>query len=148
VLIELAGAGMKKKYPKPLRKVKCQDPETKKAYEFLTNDMNREAEEIAAIYKERWDVELFFKWVKQHLKIKSFLGTSENAAYSQIWAALILTILLWINRTLEGITARPYELMILMKSALLTKNSLIGLCTNIITPEPLVHSLQPLLEGF
>jgi hypothetical protein len=146
--IELTGAGMKKKYPKPLRKVKYQDPETKKVYEFLTNDMEREAEEIAAIYKERWDVELFFRWIKQHLKIKTFWGTSENAAYSQIWAALILTILLWINRALDGITATPHELMVLIKSALLTKNTLIGLCTNIIDPKPLNHSLQPLLEGF
>jgi len=62
--------------------------------QFLTNDMEREAHEIAAIYKERWEVELFFKWIKQHLKIKSFWGTSQNAVYSQIWVALILTILI------------------------------------------------------
>jgi hypothetical protein len=122
VLIELTGAATKKAYPKPLRKIKYKDMETKKAYGFLTNDMEREAKEIAAIYKERWEAELFFKWIKQHLKIKSFWGTSENAVYSQIWAALILTVLLWINRTLDGITASPYELMILMKSVLLTKN--------------------------
>ena len=79
VLIELTGAGTKKAYPKPLRKVKYKDKETKKVYEFLTNDMGRDAEEIAAIYKERWEVELFFKWIKQHLKIKSFWGTSINA---------------------------------------------------------------------
>jgi hypothetical protein len=148
VLIELTGAATKKTYPKPLRKVKYKDMETKKVYEFLTNDMGREAEEIAAIYKERWEVELFFKWIKQHLKIKSFWGTSANAVYSQIWAALILTILLWINRTLDGITASPYALMILMKSVLLTKNSLLGLCTNIVKIKPPNYSLQPLLEGF
>jgi hypothetical protein len=148
VLIELTGAGTKKAYPKPLRKIKYKDKETKKVYEFLTNDMGREAEEIAAIYKERWEVELFFKWIKQHLKIKSFWGTSTNAVYSQIWVALILTILLWINRTLDGITVSPYELMILMKSVLLTKNTLIGLCTNIIDSKPPDNSSQPLLEGF
>jgi hypothetical protein len=86
--------------------------------------------------------------IKQHLKIKSFWGASEDAVYSQIWAALILTILLWINRALDGITASPHEVMILMKSALLTKNSLIGLCTNIVNPKPPDYSVQPFLEGF
>jgi len=148
VLIELTGAATKKAYPKPLRKIRYKDKETKKVYEFLTNDMEREAEDIAAIYKERWEVELFFKWIKQHLKVKSFWGTSENAVYSQIWVALILTILIWINRTLDGITASPYELMVVMKSVLLTKNSLIGLCTNIYAPKPLDNSSQPFLEGF
>jgi IS4 transposase len=74
VIIELTGTGTKKAYPKPIRKIKYKDKETKKEYEFMTNDMEREAEEIAAIYKERWEVDLFFKWIKQHLKIKSFWG--------------------------------------------------------------------------
>jgi len=148
VIIELTGVATKKAYPKQLRKIKYEDKETKKVYEFLTNDMSREAEEIAAIYKERWEVELFFKWIKQHLKIKSFWGTSINAVYSQIWVALILTILLWINRTMDGITASPYELMIMMKSTLLTKNSLIGLCTNISGSKPHDNSAQPILEEF
>jgi transposase len=116
VVIELTGQIIKTKYPKPLRKIKYQDPETKKVYEFLTNDMGRDAEEIAAIYKERWEVELFFKWIKQHLRVKSFWGTSMNAVYSQIWAALILTILLWINKTLNGIVVSAYELLIMMRA--------------------------------
>jgi transposase len=135
-------------YPKELRKVKYQDPESKKVYEFLTNDLEMDAAEIAAIYKERWQVELFFKWMKQHLKIKSFWGTSMNAVYSQIWVALILTILLWINRTLNGIVASAYELLMMMKSTLLTKNSLNGLCTNILPQKPDGNFLQPFLEGF
>jgi hypothetical protein len=147
VLIELTGPVTKGYYPEALRKVKYRDPETGKAYEFLTNDLEREAEEIAEIYKERWEVELFFKWIKQHLKIKSFWGTSENAVYSQIWVALILAVLLWIAKTLDGITSSAYELFILMKAALLTKNSLIGLCTNIPPTTP-ARDLQPFLEGF
>ena len=91
---------------------------TEQTFEFLTNDLERPAEEIAAIYKKRWEVELFFKWIKQHLKVKSFLGTSENAVYSQIWVALILTILLWIARVQEGIATSPYKLLIMMKAAL------------------------------
>ena len=148
VLIELTGPVTKTFYPKPIRKVKYYDKETKRTFEFLTNDLQRGAEEIAAIYKERWEVELFFKWIKQHLKIKSFWGTSMNAVYSQIWVALILTILLWIIRAIHGITMSVYELLIVAKSALLTKNDLTGLCTNIYSPVPGDECFQPLLEGF
>ena len=148
VVIELTGLKAKEDYPEPLRKIKYQDPETKKVYEFLTNDMEREAEEVAKIYKERWEVELFFKRIKQHLKIKSFWGTSMNAVYSQIWVALILTILIWIAKTLDGIATSPYELLIMMRSTLFTKNSLMGLCTNITQSKPPDFFYQPLLEGF
>jgi len=148
VLIELTGPISKEYYPKPLRKIKYLDRETEKTYEFLTNDMEREAEEIAAIYKERWQVELFFKWIKQHLKIKSFWGTSMNAVYSQIWVALILTILLWVNKTVNGIVASAYELIIMMKSTLLIKGSLYGLCKNNSPPTHVDNFLQPYLEGF
>jgi hypothetical protein len=148
VLIVLTGAQVKKNYPKPLRKVKYHDAENKRVYEFITNDLERDALEIAMIYKERWEVELFFKWIKQHLKIKSFWGTSENAVYSQIWVALILTILLWIIKTLDGLQASAYELLTMMKSTLLTKNTLLGLCTNIPDPKPPDDFSQPLLEGF
>jgi len=148
VAIELTGNITKKRYPKPLRKVKYQDPETRKAYEFMTNDMMREATEIAAIYKERWEVELFFKWLKQHVKIKSFWGTSLNAVYSQIWVALILTILLWIHKALNGLDESAYKLLVMAKAALLSKNTLVGLCTNTAPPDPTDDSLQLTLQGF
>ena len=148
VLIELTGTKTKMYYPGRMRKIKYYDKETRKVYEFLTNDMERNALEIAAIYKERWEVELFFKWIKQHLKIKSFWGTSMNAVYSQIWVALILTILLWINKTLNGITMSAYKIMIMIKAALLTKNDLVGLCTNISPPKQNYDKHQLLLEGF
>ena len=148
VLIELSWPMSKENYPKLLRKVKYRDPETKKQYEFLTNDMEREAEEIAAIYKERWQVELFFKWLKQNLKIKSFWGTSINAVYSQIWVALILSILLWINTALNGIDVSAHKLLVMLKSTLLTKNTLDGLCTNSSPPKPMDNFWQPDLEGF
>jgi hypothetical protein len=148
VLIELTGPAVKKHYPKALRKVKYLDGETGKVYEFMTNDMGRDAGEVAAIYKERWEVELFFKWIKQHLKIKSFWGTSMNAVYNQIWAALILSLLLWIKKVLNGITASVYELLIMAKAAIFTKNDLIGLCTNTPPPKPPDNYLQPFLEGF
>ena len=80
--------------PIELRLVVYQDPETGNRYEFLTNIFHLSALTIARIYKARWDIELFFKWLKQHLKIKTFLGTSENAVMTQIWIAMITYLLL------------------------------------------------------
>jgi hypothetical protein len=148
VCIVLTGPATKTKYPGALRKIKYQDPRTGKVYEFLTNDMERDALEVAMLYKERWEIELFFKWIKQHLRIQSFWGTSMNAVYSQLWVALIVTVLLWINKTLNGITVSTYELLVMMKSTLLTKNTMIGLCTNSSPPMVPDDSCQPLLEGF
>jgi hypothetical protein len=85
----------KRNYPEPLRMVTFIDPETGKEYRFLTNNEDFKPETIAAIYKQRWQIELFFKWIKQNLKIKSFLGTSKNAVFSQIWIALIVYLLIW-----------------------------------------------------
>ena len=148
VLIELTGPKTKGHYPKALRKIKYRDQEKKRTFEFLTNDMKRDAEEVAAIYKERWEVETFFKWIKQHLKIKGFWGTSENAVYSQIWVALILQLLIWINKTLNGLKESAYELLIMIKASLLSKNSMLDLCANIKEPIPKIDCQQPLLEGF
>lgn len=92
--IELIVEKSRKKYPKALRLVCYTDPETGKQYEFLTNNMKLAASTIAAIYKSRWQIELFFKWIKQNLKIKSFLGTSPNAVLSQIWVAMCYYLLL------------------------------------------------------
>ena len=75
-------------YPDPLRRVSYFDAETNKRLKFLTNNFVLPAHIIAAIYKSRWQVELFFKWIKQHLRIKAFYGTSENAVKTQIWIAV------------------------------------------------------------
>ena len=82
-----------KDYPEQLRVVRYYDKETKKTYEFMTNNFNLSAKTIADIYKSRWDIELFFKWIKQNLKIKTFIGTSENAVKIQIWTAMIAYLL-------------------------------------------------------
>ena len=79
---------------KPIRRVGYSDPETGKHYVFIPNQFNWSAKTIADIYKQRWQVELFFKWIKQNLKIKAFLGTSENAVMTQIMAALCVYLLL------------------------------------------------------
>jgi len=82
-----------KDYPDKLRVVRFYDEETKKTYEFMTNNFTLSAKTIANIYKSRWDIELFFKWIKQNLKIKTFIGTSENAVKIQIWTAMIAYLL-------------------------------------------------------
>jgi len=83
----------KSKYPKALRLVCFTDPETGKAYEFITNNMKLAASTIAAIYRSRWQIETFFRWIKQNLKIKSFLGTTQNAVLTQIWVAMCYYLL-------------------------------------------------------
>lgn len=84
--------------PFPLRRVRYQDTKTGKVYVFLTNAMHLSARTIADLYKERWQIELFFKWIKQHLKIKTFLGTSRNAVMTQIWIALCAYLILaWLK---------------------------------------------------
>jgi len=76
------------------RIVKYHDSESKRTFEFITNNFTLSAKTIADIYKSRWDIELFFKWIKQNLKIKTFLGTSENAVKIQIWSAMLLYLLI------------------------------------------------------
>jgi putative transposase len=77
-----------------MRLITFKDEETGKIYQFITNNFSLSAATIAAIYKQRWQIELFFKWIKQNLKIKTFLGTSKNAVMAQIWTATIYYLLL------------------------------------------------------
>jgi len=91
----IKGTGQKSDdYPEHLRIVKYHDSESKRTFEFITNNFTLSAKTIADIYKSRWDIELFFKWIKQNLKIKTFLGTSENAVKIQIWSAMLLYLLI------------------------------------------------------
>jgi hypothetical protein len=92
--IEFTGIQTRKKCPIRLRRIGYRDPETGKHYVFLTNNFALSAKTIADIYKQRWQIELFFKWIKQNLKIKTFLGTSKNAVLTQIWIALCAYLLL------------------------------------------------------
>ena len=92
--IKLTGLRTSKWYPEELRMLTYEDYATNNVYRFLTNNMEYEAITISELYRERWNVELFFKWIKQHLHIKSFYGTSENAIYLQIWIAICTYLLL------------------------------------------------------
>ena len=91
--IAMNGFNTAKHYPEHLRRIRFKDPESGKTLVFLTNNTSLPALTIAALYKNRWQVELFFKWIKQHLRIKRFLGTSENAVKSQIWCAVSTYVL-------------------------------------------------------
>lgn len=111
--IALSSTKGRKSYPADLRLVTFVDAETYHIYEFLTDMFHLSATNIAAIYKARWDIELFFKWIKQHLKIKTFFGTSRNAVLTQIWIAMIYYLLLrWLSaiigssRTILTLTRR------------------------------------------
>jgi hypothetical protein len=93
-IIELQGFYSKRKCPYLLRRIRCKDPESGKIIVVLTNHMDWSAQTISNIYKDRWQIELFFKSLKQQLKVKSFLGTSKNALLSQLWIALIAYLML------------------------------------------------------
>lgn len=107
-------------YPDPLRLVDFVDPETKKKLWFLTNLLDVDALTIAQLYKQRWQIELFFKWVKQNLKIKSFLGTSENAIMSQIWVAMIVFLLLKVLQKEAGEAITTHQLLVFISTHLLS----------------------------
>jgi len=92
--IEFTGYYATRDCPIQLRRIGYRDPETGKHYMFLTNHFGLSALTITKIYKSRWQIELFFKWIKQNLKIKSFLGTSKNAVMTQIWIAMCVYLLL------------------------------------------------------
>lgn len=144
--VRLASEKGAKDYPAVLHRIAYHDDETGKDYAFLTNDMARPAQEIADIYKARWQVELFFKWIKQNLKIKTFWGTSQNAVFTQIWVALIVFMLLWISKAVDALTASPQRILQLLKTSLLVRGSIADL---FLRPSPSGESgpCQLSLEG-
>src|SRR5271157_2658855 len=110
-----------KVYPDPLRRVSYFDIETKKRLKFLTNNFTLSALTITQIYKCRWQVELFFKWIKQHLRIKAFYGTSENAVKTQIWIAVSVYVLVAIARKRLGLEASLYQILQILSVTIFEK---------------------------
>jgi hypothetical protein len=127
---KLSGFYVSKEYPEKLRKVKFYDEETDRTFVFLTNNFELSAEQIAFLYKNRWQVELFFKWIKQHLKIKAFWGTSENAVRIQIYSAIIAYCLVAIIGTKLKIERSTYEILQVLGISLLDKTTVKELFTN------------------
>ena len=114
-----------KAYPDALRRVSYFDAETNKRLKFFTNNFELPALMIAQIYKSRWQVELFFKWIKQHLRIKAFYGTSENAVKTQIWIAVSIYVLVAIVRKRLGLEASLYQILQILSITLFEKTPIL-----------------------
>ena len=128
---KLKGFYVSKQYPEKIRRVKFYDAEFNRTFVFLTNNMELTAEQVALLYKNRWQVELFFKWIKQHLKIKSFWGTSENAVRIQIFCAISAYCLVAIIGYDLKISRSTYEILQVLGISLLDKTPVKELFTNI-----------------
>jgi hypothetical protein len=126
----LIAVGSAKVYPDALRRVTYVDLETNQRFKFLTNNFTLPALTIARIYKSRWQVELFFKWIKQHLRIKAFFGTSENAVKTQIWIAVSIYVLVAIVRKRLGLEVSLYQILQILSVTLFEKT-------------PILQALQP-----
>ena len=114
-------------YPEKLRRVKYFDEENGKVYVYLTNNFELTAGQIARIYKERWQIELFFKWIKQNLKIKTFLGTSKNAVMTQIWVAMVYYLLLAYIKFQTKFKKSLLEFTRMIRETLMIRRSLVDL---------------------
>jgi hypothetical protein len=119
--VVLTGFYSRQGFDRPLRRIKFNDPETDKRLVFLTNNFAQPALTIAKLYKCRWQVELFFKWIKQHLRINAFFGTSENAVKSQIWIAVSVYVLVAIVRKRLALSASLYEILQILSLTLFEK---------------------------
>jgi hypothetical protein len=126
----LTAIGSAQMYPDALRRVSYLDVETRKRFKFLTNNFTLPAVTIAQIYKSRWQVELFFKWIKQHLRIKAFYGTSENAVKTQIWIAVSVYVLVAIVRKRLMLPISLYQILQILSVTLFEKT-------------PILQALQP-----
>jgi IS4 transposase len=135
----------KKGYPESLRRVKYYDKEQGKTYVFLTNNFELSAIEIATLYKYRWQIELFFKWIKQHLKIKKFWGETENAVKTQIWIAICNYLLVAIIKKELKIEKSLYEILQIISVSMFDKSQLHQLLSKTesdIFPEPVSKQLS------
>jgi IS4 transposase len=121
--IALNGYGSRKDYPNHLRRIRIRfrDPDTGKYLVFLTNQFTLPATTICALYKSRWQIELFFKWIKQHLRIKAFYGTSENAVKTQIWIAVAVYLLVAIVKKRLDLPGSLYTLLQVISVTLFEK---------------------------
>ena len=134
--IELTSARGRKAYGAPLRRVVYKDPETKHRYVFVTNNKTWVAKTIADIYKSRWQVELFFKWIKQHLKVKRFVGRSRNAVMTQLWVAICMYLLLAYLKFVMRSGWSLHRMLQVLQLNLLERRPLPGLFTTPSPPRP------------
>ena len=133
--IVLTGFYSRQDFDTPLRRIKFKDPETGKRLVFLTNNFALPAITITDLYRCRWQVELFFKWIKQHLRIKVFFGTSENAVKSQIWIAVSVYVLVAIVKKRLNLSASLYEMLQILSLTMFERVPLDQLLADIITDD-------------
>jgi hypothetical protein len=117
-------------YPEYLRRIKYTEPETKKAYVFLTNNFELAPQVIADLYKSRWQIELFFKWIKQHLRIKAFYGTSEKAVKTQIWTAISVYVLIALVKKRLNLEISLYTFLQILSVSVFEQVDILKLLTN------------------
>jgi hypothetical protein len=127
----------RKGFEAPLRRIRYRDPDSGKRLVFLTNNFALPALTITKLYRLRWRVELFFKWIKQHLRIKSFYGTSENAVKSQLWIAISVYVLVAIVRKRLKLSASLYEILQILSLTMFERTPLDQLLT-LSLPEPII----------
>ena len=136
-------------YPVALRRIGYRDPETGKALVFLTNNFTVPALTIAQLYHERWQIELFFKWIKQHLRIKAFYGTSENAVRIQIWSAIAVYLLVAILKKRLHLEASLYTILQILSLTLFEKTPISQALAQLPSPsESCDPQNHPCLPGF
>lgn len=123
-LISIQGFYSSQDYPEKMRRIKFYDEDQKRVLVFLTNNLELEASEIAKLYKHRWKIELFFKWIKQNLKIKTFWGTSENAVRVQIWIAISVYIIVAIAKKKFNLKQSLYEILQVISISVFDKVSI------------------------
>ena len=128
--VRLTGTNAIKDYPELIRRIKYIDGETGKRLGFLTNNMQVDAVTITQVYKNRWHVELFFKWIKQHLCIKRFFGRSDNAVRSQIWIAMCVYLLMLMVKKWIGLEHTAYEILQILSVTILLKEPIFTLFLN------------------
>jgi hypothetical protein len=132
-------------YPQPLRRIRYFDENLGKRFVFLTNDFDLPAVTIALLYKSRWQIELFFKWIKQHLRIKVFYGTSQNAVKAQIWMAVSVYLLVAIVKKRLGLPVPLYTILQILSVTIFETTPLVKLFSQTEYKSPSTHSPNQLL---
>jgi IS4 transposase len=135
-IITVTGFYALKDYPDKLRRIRYIDPKTEKRLIFLTNNFTLSAQVIAQLYKSRWQVELFFKWIKQHLRIKAFYGTTENAVKTQIWIAISVYVLVAIIKRRLKLDRSLYTILQILSVTLFEKTPILEALSRVDYEEP------------
>jgi hypothetical protein len=146
-VIELSNFYQSESYPDQLRLIRFYDKYEEKELEFITNNFTLAASTIASLYKGRWEIETFFKWIKQHLRIKTFLGTSENAVMTQVWVAMILYILLSFIKFQTKCAYSMLELLRIIRELLLEPKSILEIL-RVNVDEMIKNSKMPIQLAF